>query len=294
MNQESKKLVSIGMATRNHAPSINYALDSLLAQTYPNFELIILDGASTDDTQKICEEFTKKDSRVRYIRKEANGGFVKDFREVLNEGRGEYFMWAADDDWWHPTFVARMVEALEKSKKYDVAMSHFSERRTHGYNLESVTNIFEHDFTNSSHYDVYKKMIKAKMNPIFFHGLYRRETLNNLYRRMIPNCIDGFTIFNCEAALATKFYSVPEILYSKYKNPESITKRHEFIKKTYSTHFPYGKYILIMLAWLLTSRNIPAYRKHLIFLPWLTIFWRNKKKIYGEFRNYLIGRKTYA
>ncbi|OGF74368.1 hypothetical protein A2W48_00870 [Candidatus Giovannonibacteria bacterium RIFCSPHIGHO2_12_44_12] len=282
-NQENKKLVSIGMATRNHAPSIKYALNSLLSQTYPNFELIILDGASTDDTQKICEEFAEKDNRVRYIRKETNGGFINDFGNVLKEGKGEYFMWAADDDWWHPTFVEKMVHALENSKKHDVAMSHFSERRTFEYNPESVTNIFEHNYTNANNFDVYKKMIKAKVNPIFFHGLYRREALNKLYRRMIPNCIDGFTIFNCEAALATNFYSVPEVLYSKYKNPEPITARHEFIKKTYEAGFPQTKYLLTMLSWLLTSPNIPIYRKPFIIPPWLKLAYKNKRKIVNEF-----------
>ena len=67
---EAEKLVSIGMPTRNHANSIRHALDSLLAQTYKNLELIIVDGASTDETQKICEKYQKQDSRIRYIRKE--------------------------------------------------------------------------------------------------------------------------------------------------------------------------------------------------------------------------------
>lgn len=271
------------MATRNHAQSIPYSIESLLRQTYANFELIILDGASADDTQKICEEYAGKDKRIRYIRSETNGGFVKDFGNVLKEGAGEYFMWAADDDWWHPTFVEKMIEALESSMKHDVAMSHFSERRTHEYNPALAANVFEHDFTNASHYDVYKKMIAADMNPIFFHGLYRREFLNRLYERMIPNCIDGFTIFNCEAALATNFYSVPSVLYSKYKNPEPITKRHEFIKKTYEVPRPYTKYLLTMLTWLVTSKNIPLYRKHLIFAPWLQLAFRNKRKIINEF-----------
>lgn len=276
------KLVSIGMPTRNHANSICCALDSLLAQTYKNFELIIVDGASTDDTQKICEEYQKKDSRIRYIRKEENGGMAKDLGATLSEARGEYFMWAADDDWWDEKFIEKTLEALESSPSHDVAMSHFSERGTLEYDPAKISGIFEHDFTDKSHYQVYAKMIKAKMNPVFFHGLYRREFLSRLYRRLLPDCLDGFTIFTCEAALATNFYSVPETLYSKYKNPVPITKRHAFIGKLHARPLAYSKYVFATLFWLLTSPNIPFYRKPLIFVPWAKQFWHHKRKIFNE------------
>ena len=279
---EAEKLVSIGMPTRNHANSIRHALDSLLAQTYKNLELIIVDGASTDETQKICEKYQKQDSRIRYIRKEENGGMVKDLAATLSEARGEYFMWAADDDWWDKRFIEKTLESLESSPNHDVAMSHFSERGTLEYSPAKISGIFEHDFTNKSHYQVYSKMIKAKMNPVFFHGLYRREFLSRLYQRLMPDCIDGFTIFTCEAALATNFYSVKEVLYSKYKNPVPITLRHAFIGKLHARPLAYTNYIFIMIAWLLSSPNIPLARKHLIFIPWVRQLWHHKRKILNE------------
>ena len=285
MQDNSQKLVSIGMTTRNHGAFIQHSIDPLLAQTYKNIVLIILDGASEDNTEEICSIYAEKDARVRYIRSEVNGGFVKDFGNVLKEGTGEYFMWAADDDWWHATFVERMVDVLEKNSEFGVAMSNFGEHFSYKYDPANVGKIFRHNYTGMNNYQVFKELIRPKMNPIFFHGLYRRPLLVNLYSRYIPDCIDGFSIFQCEAALATKFYSVSDVLYSKYRNPISITERHGFIKKAYQTPMPRTKYLNKMLFWLLTSRNIPIYRKHLILMPWLKNFWSYRVVVANELKS---------
>lgn len=63
-----EKLVSIGLPTFNRSKSLERALDSLLAQTYVNFELIISDNASTDSTESICREYARKDKRIKYFR----------------------------------------------------------------------------------------------------------------------------------------------------------------------------------------------------------------------------------
>lgn len=283
------KLVSIGMITRNHAHCISNAIDSLLAQTHGNIELIIVDGASEDNTKQICEEYANRDKRVRYKRSETNQGLVKDFANVLAAGRGEYYMWAADDDWWHPKFVETIVAVLEKNPNYGVAMSNFSEHFEYKYDPAKIGKIFKHDYTDKSYSEVYSQLIPAKMNPIFLHGgIFRRELLTGLYRRLVPDCIDGFTIVVCEAALSMRFYSIPEVLHSKYRNPEPLAKRHSFIGKEYSRSFPRTRYIFTILGWLLSSPNIPLSRKSLIFGPWFRCFWRNKKGILSEIKSALI------
>ena len=91
-------LVSMGMPVYNGAKYLREALDSLLAQTYKDFELVISDNASTDDTAKICQEYARKDRRIRYIRRKENVGGWKNFDFVRREARGRYFVWAAHDD----------------------------------------------------------------------------------------------------------------------------------------------------------------------------------------------------
>ena len=101
--------VTIGMPVFNGERLIRAALDSLLAQSFSDFELIISDNASTDGTERICREYAGRDKRIRYIRQLANIGGVPNFKFVLDEARGEYFMWSACDDIHSPDFVLRSL-----------------------------------------------------------------------------------------------------------------------------------------------------------------------------------------
>ena len=122
-NSTKKPLVSIGLYVWNGAECIRAALDSLLAQTFKDFELIISDNASTDDTQKICREYERNDSRIRYIRQKENIGGYTNADFVRHETRGQYFMWACHDDIWDKHFIKK---CLEKFKEDQNAIGVFS------------------------------------------------------------------------------------------------------------------------------------------------------------------------
>lgn len=98
-------LISVGMPVYNGDAFLKDALNSLLAQTYSNLEIIISDNCSTDKTRQICLEYEAKDSRIRYVRQAQNIGATANFNYVLRQARGEYFMWAAHDDRWSPNYV---------------------------------------------------------------------------------------------------------------------------------------------------------------------------------------------
>jgi glycosyltransferase involved in cell wall biosynthesis len=101
--------VSIGMPAYNCARFIRDAIDSLLGQTFADFELIISDNASTDSTEVICREYAKHDPRVKYIRQNVNRGASANFRFVLEEATGKYFMWAAADDYWSSNWLETLI-----------------------------------------------------------------------------------------------------------------------------------------------------------------------------------------
>ena len=109
MNPRARPRVSIGMPVFNGATYIRDALDSLLAQTYADFEIIIADNASTDATEATCREYTMRDSRIRYVRHRENRGIVANFQHVLDEAVGDYFMWAAADDTWDPQWIETLL-----------------------------------------------------------------------------------------------------------------------------------------------------------------------------------------
>jgi glycosyltransferase involved in cell wall biosynthesis len=89
---------------------IRESIDSLLAQSFIDFELIISDDASTDDTGKICREYALKDKRIQYIRQANNIGYQANFPFVVSKANGIYFMWASQDDIWSSNWIEMMVQ----------------------------------------------------------------------------------------------------------------------------------------------------------------------------------------
>jgi glycosyltransferase involved in cell wall biosynthesis len=110
-------LVSIGLPVYNGARYLRSALDSLVAQDYADFEIIISDNASDDETETICREYAAQDSRIRYYRSERNMGPVWNAVQVYQAARGEYFMLAAHDDLRQPQYLSRCVAELERNPR---------------------------------------------------------------------------------------------------------------------------------------------------------------------------------
>ena len=107
--------VSIGMPVYNGEPFIREALDSLLAQTFTDFELIISDNASTDGTEAVCREYAAKDDRIRYVRQEENRGAAANFQFVLEQARFPFFMFASHDDLWDPIHIIVCIGKLQEN-----------------------------------------------------------------------------------------------------------------------------------------------------------------------------------
>jgi glycosyltransferase involved in cell wall biosynthesis len=100
---------------------VGEAIASILAQTYPDFELLIQDNASTDRTEAICREYARRDPRVSYVRNPQNVGAIPNFNLVFERARGRYFKWAAHDDVCAPTFLERCVKVLDAEPKVVLA-----------------------------------------------------------------------------------------------------------------------------------------------------------------------------
>jgi glycosyltransferase involved in cell wall biosynthesis len=110
-------LVSIGMPVYNGERYLRETLESLLSQTYENIELIISDDFSADSTEQICLSYASKDSRLSYHRQPENGGITANFNRLLGLAKGDYFMWAAQDDLWAPSFIERCLREMESDKR---------------------------------------------------------------------------------------------------------------------------------------------------------------------------------
>jgi len=139
--------VSIGMPVYNGEKFICKALDSLLCQTFSDFELIISDNASTDTTEAICREYATHDSRIRYVRQKKNQGPLANFQYVLDDAVGEYFMWAAADDYWDEEFIDVL---LSVSSAYQcLAYGFVQPLNAEGQNMIHPANQRKFDFRGS-------------------------------------------------------------------------------------------------------------------------------------------------
>jgi glycosyltransferase involved in cell wall biosynthesis len=97
----------------NGAATLRSVLDSLLQQSFSDYEIVISDNASTDDTAAICADYAVRDSRIRYTRQPTNIGPELNFKYVLDHARGKYFMWSACDDTRSPDFLEENLRFLE-------------------------------------------------------------------------------------------------------------------------------------------------------------------------------------
>lgn len=109
--RDYEPFVSVAMAVYNGEKFIGEMLDSLLAQTYQNFEVVISDDKSTDRTQEILDEYAKKDKRIRWSINPAPAGLSKNFERAFLQCTGEIIFVCDADDVWYPEKLAKHVEA---------------------------------------------------------------------------------------------------------------------------------------------------------------------------------------
>ena len=105
--------VTIGLPVYNGERFLDSALASILGQEFTNFELVVSDNASTDETGPILEAWSAKDSRITVYRNSINLGGSANFNRVLGLAQGEYFRWAGHDDLMDPGMLGACVEALD-------------------------------------------------------------------------------------------------------------------------------------------------------------------------------------
>jgi glycosyltransferase involved in cell wall biosynthesis len=117
-------LVGIGMTLHNRAPYLAEAVESLLAQSFGDFVLALVDDGSTDESETLARGFADRDARVRYVRLPERRGMVAAWREAFVRATSEgatYFGWASDHDRWHPRWLETLVGTLDRHPEVVVA-----------------------------------------------------------------------------------------------------------------------------------------------------------------------------
>lgn len=200
------------MPVYNGAKYLRSAIDSILAQTFTDFELIISDNASTDETQAICEEFRDRDARIRYVRNERNMGASWNFNRVYAMSRAPYFKQAAHDDLCEPTFLERCVEVLDADPSVEMVYPRTILIDGNGAEIERFSDTLDlqearpHERFQHFHHVFGEWSI---CHPIF--GVMRVAPVRD--REILPRFIASDMVLLAELSLHGKIVELPEYLF---------------------------------------------------------------------------------
>ena len=250
---KSQPKVSIGLPVYNGENYIEEAIQSVLKQTYTNFELVISDNASTDNTAVICQNYAAQDSRVRYCPVTENLGAAWNFNRVFELAHGEYFKWLAHDDLIAPTYLEKCTAILDNDP--GVVLSHSQVALIN----ENGDVIQDYEIHLNCNIEPAHRRLKTVM--LDFHlcfevfGLIRTDAIRKT-KQVMGNYGHGDGILLERLALMGRFYEVPEVLLYGRKHPNQSMSQYGYSNKggtnyhTYTVWFdPSKKGKLIFPAW---------------------------------------------
>jgi len=253
--------VSIGLPVYNGEQFLEQALDTLLNQTFTNFELILSDNASTDATPSIASRYASADQRIRYVRHQRNLGAAGNFNEVFKLSRGTYFKWAAHDDLHEPGFLSACVECLESNPAAALAY-------TRAVSIDSIGQTIKKPWGDTSEFSSTEPAARFRAGlakphnpiPLPVFGLIRAELLRKT--RVYATYAECDFALLAELALQGPFIEISEPLFlhrehasrAGHQLSKNPNKAIEFWKSTKAiSYFPHWKLLSRHLTSILRS-----------------------------------------
>lgn len=173
-NAEKASLVSVVVPVCNVSGYLTQCLESVLQQSYPDIEIILIDDGSTDDSGSVCDRFAQRDDRIRVIHTE-NRGLASARNLGLEKSRGSYLLFVDSDDWIEPHTVATLLAFAKKHNADIVAANNCDEyvgKTIHPATREKDVRIIHGD----------------EILPCYGNGLIRDVIWNKLY---LAGCFSG-------------------------------------------------------------------------------------------------------
>lgn len=197
---------------------LSLALDSLLAQTFTDFEIILSDNASTDGTQEICRRYMALDSRIRYYRNAENVGVARNYNAAFNRARAEYFKWASSNDVCAPAFLAECVALLDRRGDV-VAVSPLTRLIYQDKTVDDTQQMEITDESACARFKYFLKHIRLNnvMNGLLRADVLRRTALHKSFRGSDVNLM-------AEMTLHGKFAVIPKYYFNRRMDSSSASR----------------------------------------------------------------------
>ncbi len=220
---ERRPLVILGMPVYNGSNYVAAAIEAILAQTFTDFELLICDNASTDDTEQICRRYAAGDERIRYHRNERNIGAGPNFNLVFEmaKGRSRYFKWCSHDDLLAPSYLERCIAALEANPDAVLCQSLVRRIDADGTSL----GVYDSELHAANARSVSKRfaaLITARHWATETFGVVRSDALAKTILIQPYFASDQATC--AELALLGRFVQVPEPLFMNRDHPSRCVR----------------------------------------------------------------------
>jgi glycosyltransferase involved in cell wall biosynthesis len=181
----SQPTVTVGIPVFNGERFIKQAIESVLAQTYTDFELLISDNASVDGTAAICSEYAASDSRIKFIQQEKNQGPFWNLKFVADRATGRLFVWLAHDDALHRLYIAECVAYLDRNPRAVLVAGDFRivDESGNQIDMEILETIREdvpwaQRCTQFFHYPIFSNVFYA------FYGMIRADDCRTVLGRV--------------------------------------------------------------------------------------------------------------
>ncbi len=245
--------VSVGMPVYNGERYLADALDSVLAQTRGDFELVIGDNASTDGTEAICRAYASRDRRIRYVRHARNLGAARNFNDVFHRSVGRYFRWAAADDRAAPELIERCAAVLDRDPTIILAYGKTRLIDEHGTVMRDYDDGM-HLMDPRPHRRLAQTLSKLGLCNVHY-GLVRAEVLRRT--ALFGTFPHSDLCFLAELSLHGKFFEVPDhLLYRRFHPDASSSMSPQQLVAFYAPER--GARRPVLRAWRELGENVRA------------------------------------
>jgi glycosyltransferase involved in cell wall biosynthesis len=243
--------VSIGVPVYNGERYVAETLDSLLAQTYADFELILCDNASTDRTEQICRAYADRDARIRYVRNASNLGAAGNYRRAFELSSGEYFRWANSDDLFGAEGLARCVEVLDRQPSAVLAYPRTKFIDEQGRVVSEYADNMHIQSPRAS--ERFAQAVERLGYVNVIYGLIRADALRKT--GLLRGFPQGDVALVMELTLYGMFSEIPEFLFFRRFHPEALSSRQGDLAATQEFFDPSTKGRIVLTQWRLLGSH---------------------------------------